>query len=219
MKFKSRLPLPSNPFQPASDDSEAQSEPRAVEAQSPESPAPAPQQEKGGPEALLGAFDAVAQVVRREIESLKRSVVGLESQLHRRMESEKEALNSAMSSLRQDMVSRMDELRQNQQKALAEMNEQTKASVVSLRGQFEQARQQADSRAVEIKAGLEQILTAKEQKLEKELDALTNSVSGMRVDLEQQVVSAGRVSALLNEVAQVFSDPKTMPKDPQAPVR
>jgi len=166
---------------------------------------------------LLGAFDSVAQVVRREIESLKRSVVGLENQLHRRIESEKEALNSSMSALRQDLVSRVDELRQNQQKALAEMSEQTKASVVSLRGQFEQARQQADSRAGEIKAGLEQILSAKEQKLEKELDALTHNLSGMRVDLEQQVATAGRVSALLNDIAQVFSDPKTSPKNgPQA---
>jgi hypothetical protein len=208
MKFKSRLPLPDDQLGPGHDADDSRTGETTGVAQ-----AAAPQDKPDG-EPLVGAFDAVAQVMRREFDVLKRSIVGLESQLVRRIESERESLGAAVSALRQDVMSRVDELRQSQQKALSELSEQSKASIVSLRGQFEQARQQADSRAVEIKAGLEQILSAKEQKLEKELDALTHNVSGMRVDLEQQMATAGRVSALLNDIAQVFSDPRTLPKGP-----
>lgn len=211
MKFKSRLPLSSEPFVPGVEASAARPGEPALDAQ------PRPQEKSDEGEALAGAFEAVAQVVRREMESLKRAIVGLESQLLRRVESEKEGLASAISNLRQDMLARVDELRQAQQKALGEMNEQTKSSIVSLRGQFEQARQYSNTRADEIKAGLEQILTAREQKLEKELDAMTHSLSGMRVDLEQQIATAGRVSSLLSDLGAVFADPRALPKDPSSP--
>ena len=213
MKFKSRLPLSSEPYQPGVETPVAHPAETAQEAQ------PRPQEKSEEGEALAGAFEAVAQIVRREMDSLKRAIVGLESQLLRRIETEKDGLVSAIASLRQDMISRVDELRQVQQKTLGEMNEQSKSAIVSLRGQLEQARQHASTRADEIKAGLEQILTAREQKLEKELDAMTHSLSGMRVDLDRQVATAGRVSNLLNDIGAVFSDPRAVPKDPQPPAR
>jgi hypothetical protein len=40
-------------------------------------------------------------------------------------------------------------------------------------------------------------------------------MSGMKVELEQQMANAGRVSNLLNDIAHVFQDPKALPKDPQ----
>jgi len=218
MKFKTRLPLSGSPFQASGElvDPPGHHDPAPIMATPPPTSTPTPTHatEKSEGEVLASAFEAVAQVVRREIESLKRSIVGLETQLVRRMESEKETLASAMATLRQDVNSRVNELRESQQKALGEMAEQSKASIVSLRGQFEQVRQQATTRAEEIKVGLEQILTAKEQRLDKELDALSNRFSGMRGELEQQIASAGRVSTLLNDIAQVFSDPKALPKEP-----
>ena len=221
MKFKTRLPLSggsleaSGPFT----DMPGQTAPptptiATPQQQPPHQPQSMQPHEKSDGEALAGAFEAVAQVVRREIESLKRSIVGLETQLVRRMESEKENMTAAIAALRQDVVSRSNELRESQQKTFAEMAEQSKASIVSLRGQFEQARQQVTARAEEIKTDLEQVLTAKEQRLEKEIEAMSHRFSGMRVDLEQQMANAGRVSNLLNDIAQVFSDPKALPKEP-----
>jgi len=212
MKFKPRLPLSTDSYQPGVDSPSTRPDEPALDAQ-------AGPEDKSEAEALTGAFEAVAQVVRREMDSHKRAIVGLESQLVRRIETEKESLASAISSLRQDMLSRVEDLRQVQQKALADMSEQSKASIVSLRGQFEQARQYANTRADEIKAGLDQILTAREQKLEKELDAMTHSLSGMRGDLERQMSTASRVSALLNDIGAVFSDPRALPKEPPSPSR
>lgn len=214
MIFKPRVPLPTQNPEAAIDPPVARpAQPTAATKASPIDRDP----EDG--EALVGAFDAVAQVVRREMETLRRSIVGLETQLVRRIEAEKSDLSSAMSALRQDMISRVDELRQHQQKALAEAAEQSKASIVALRGHLEQERQHASSRADEVKAGLEQILKAKEQKLEKELETLAQSLSGVRVDLAQQVATAGRVSAVLNDIAEVFADPQTLPKTPATPAR
>ena len=97
---------------------------------------------------------------------------------------------------------------------LADIAEQSKASAASLKGQLEQARQQTDTRTNDVKAGLEQILTAKEDKLVKELEALTQNLSGVRVDLERQMSTSGQVSSLLNNMATVFSDEKSLPSDP-----
>ena len=220
MKFKTRLPLSggsleaSGPFNdmpsqhaPASTTTVATAPPPPTQTQT--------QQDKSDGEVLASAFEAVAQVVRREIESLKRSIVGLETQMVRRMDSEKESLNAAISALRQELGSRASEMRESQQKAFGEMAEQSKASIVSLRGQFEQVRQQTTARAEEIKTDLERILTAKEQRFDKDLEAIGHRISGMKVELEQQMANAGRVSNLLNDIAHVFQDPKALPKDPQ----
>lgn len=216
MKFKTRLPLSggsleaSGPFT----DMPGQQTPASTTTVS-SGPATTPaQQDKGDGEVLASAFEAVAQVVRREIESLKRSIVGLETQLVRRMESERENVSAAISAMRQDLASRASELREQQQKAFGEMAEQSKASIVSLRGQFEQVRQQTTARAEEIKTSVEQLVTAKEQRLEKEIEAMSHRFSGMKTDLEQQMANAGRVSNLLNDIAQVFNDPKALPKEP-----
>lgn len=163
---------------------------------------------------MTAAFGAIAQVVRGEMDSLKRSIAEMETKLDKRLDAEKASMNSAIGDLRQDVISRVESLRQSQQKAIADIADQSKASAASLKGQLEQARQQTDSRTNEIKAGLEQILTAKEEKLVKELEALTQNLSGVRVDLERQMSTSGQVSSLLNNMANVFSDEKALPGDP-----
>ena len=164
---------------------------------------------------MSAAFDAIAQVVRGEMDSLKRSIVDIETKVGQRLDAEKASMNSAIGDLRQDVISRVESLRQSQQKAIADIAEQSKASAASLKGQLEQARQQTDTRTNDVKAGLEQILTAKEEKLVKELEALTHNLSGVRVDLERQMSTSGQVSSLLNNMATVFSDEKALPGDPQ----
>ena len=164
---------------------------------------------------MSGAFDAIAQVVRGEMDSLKRSISEMEAKLGQRLDAEKASMNSAISDLRQDVISRVESLRQTQQKAIADISEQSKASSASLKGQLEQARDQTNTRTNEVKAGLEQILRAKEEKLAKELEALTHNLSGVRVDLERQLNTSGQVSSLLNNMANVFSDEKALPNDPQ----
>lgn len=208
MKFKPRLPLSQN--QDTSEENPVQPPPVKVDEKV---EARENRVQTGDP--LSGAFDAIAQVVRAEMDSLKRSVVDIEKKLDQRLEAEKASMNSAIGDLRQDVISRVENLRQTQQKAIADISEQSKASASSLKGQLEQARQQTDTRASEIKSGLEQILTAKEEKLVKELENLTKNLSGVRGDLERQMSTSGQVSSLLNNMAHVFQDEKSLPRDPK----
>ena len=134
---------------------------------------------------LGGAFDAVARVVREE-----------------------------MKSIRQDMISRIETLHESQQKALSEYAERTKGSIAMLRDQLESAKEHANDRSEEVKAGLERILADKEQKLEAEMNALSSSLSGVRQDLKQQVATSDQVSALLNNMANVFAEPQKLPPRP-----
>jgi hypothetical protein len=207
MKFKSRLPLPENQDTPEENPERVPPVVAEVKVESREN-----RVQSGDP--MSAAFDAIARVVRGEMDSLKRSIVDIETKVGQRLDAEKASMNSAIGDLRQDVISRVESLRQSQQKAIADIAEQSKASSASLKGQLEQARQQTDSRTNDIKVGLEQILTAKEEKLVKELEALTRNLSGVRVDLERQMSTSGQVSSLLNNMASVFSDEKALPSDP-----
>lgn len=207
MKFKPRLPLSQNQDTPEENPEQVPPVKPEVKVESREN-----RVQSGDP--LSGAFDAIAQVVRSEMESLKRSIAEMETKVDKRLDTEKASMNSAIGDLRQDVISRVESLRQSQQKAIADIAEQSKASAASLKGQLEQARQQNDSRTSEVKTGLEQILTAKEEKLVKELEALTQNLSGVRGDLERQMSTSGQVSSLLNNMANVFQDEKALPGDP-----
>jgi hypothetical protein len=212
MKFKPRLPLTQSHDTPEENPEQT---PSIEPEEKVEAKAEAKVEKNRSGDPLGGAFDAIAQVVRGELDVLKRSIAEMETKLDQRLDSAKAGMNSAMGDLRQDVISRVEGLRQTQQKAIADLNEQTKASAASLKGQLEQARQQNDSRTSEVKAGLEQILASKEEKLAKELEALTQNLSGVRVDLERQITTAGQVSSLLNNMAHVFSDEKALPNSPQ----
>ena len=208
MKFKPRLPLPQSQDTP-------EETPEQTPPAKPEEKVEARENRTQTGDPLSGAFDAIAQVVRGEMDSLKRSVADMETKLGQRLDAEKASMNSAIGDLRQDVISRVESLRQTQQKAIADISEQSKASAASLKGQLEQAREQTNTRTNEIKTGLEQILSAKEDKLVKELEGLTRNLSGVRVDLERQMSSSGQVSSLLHNMATVFSDEKALPSDPQ----
>jgi len=205
MLFKSREPL-SDEASPQANDSEDAKTPAA--ATQPE----VQTRKASGGDALAGAFEAVGQIVAREMETVKHSISELETRMARRFEAEKTAMASTIGALRQDAVARIEALRQSQQKAISDLSEQSKASVNGLRGHFEPALEKANHRAEEVKTGLEQILTATEKKLEQELQALTHALSGLRIDLDRQVTTSGRVSDLLNNMADLFSDPESLPE-------
>jgi DNA anti-recombination protein RmuC len=205
MLFKSREPL-SDEVSPQANDSE--------DAKTPEiATQPEVQTRKAsGGDALVGAFEAVGQIVAREMETVKHSISELETRMARRFEAEQATLTSTLGDLRQDVIARIEALRQSQQKAISDLSAQSKASVSGLRGHFEPALEKANHRTEEVKTGLEQILASTEKKLEQELQALTHALSGVRIDLDRQVTASGRVSDLLNNMADLFSDPGSLPE-------
>jgi hypothetical protein len=208
MKFKPRLPMLQGQNTP-------EENPEQTLPVVPEEKAEALENRTRSADPLDGAFEAIAGVVRGELDTLKRSIADMDKKLDQRLDAEKARMNSAIGDLRQDVIARVESLRQTQQKTIADLGEQTKASAASLRGQLEQAREQTNTRTTEIKTDLEQILSTKERKLVEELEALTRNLSDVRVDLERQMSTSGQVSSLLNNMATVFSDEKALPENPQ----
>ena len=199
--------------EPATDEATPQAT-ASEDTKTPEAmPHPDAQAEKASDgDAVAGAFEAVGQVVAREMQTVKRSMAELETRLARRFEAERATVSSTLGDLRQDVIARIEALRQSQQKAISELSEQSKASVSGLRGRLEPALEKAHHHADEVKTGLEQILAGTEKKLEQELHALTHALSGVRIDLDRQVATSGRVSDLLNNMADLFSDPGSLPE-------
>ncbi len=60
---------------------------------------------------MTSAFEAVAQVVRHEMDSVKRSLTELEARVLRRFEADRENMNTAISDLRKDMIARIEEVK------------------------------------------------------------------------------------------------------------
>jgi exonuclease VII large subunit len=191
MKIREKLP-----FMPGSGHSEGRPE-EPPQAEAPVKAAPGPNEAKAAHQ-LSGAFETVGKVMVGELESLRRSFTELESRLDRRIEAEKQATAKAVDDLGKEVLSKIEDLRQNQQKTVTE-------AIANLRELLQRARDQADDRSKEVKEGLEKILLAKEQKLGNELSDLVEKVAGVRRDLAQQIEAAGSMSALLDNVANVFS--------------
>jgi len=173
----------------------AEPEPAPKESPLPSPPAPAvaPAAPAPGSEGLSEALDTVARVMVGEVESLRRSISELETRMTDRIQAEKQAAAAAV-----------DALRQSQHKTLTD-------AVDNLREMLERTRTQADDRSKEIRAGLEEILSAKEHKLEKGLAALADKLATVRSDLTQQAEASGHTAALLENVASVFANPKARP--------
>jgi len=207
MIFKTREAVSDDPV-PQANDSEDTKTTEAAPQTDPQT------METSGGDALVGAFESIGKVVAREMATVKRSIAELESRLTRRLESENATRTSAIGELRQDVIARIESLRQSQHKAITELSDQSKASIGGLRGRFEPALEKANQRAEEVKAGLEQVLAGTEKKLEQELQALTHALSVVRVDLDRQVTTSGRVSDLLNNMADLFSDQGSLPEQP-----
>lgn len=166
-----------------------------------------------GRDAVVEAFEALARIVSREMESVKHSVAELKTKLTRRLDSEKQNVHTIVNELRQDMMARVETLRQNQEKAISELSGQSKSSIDSLRTQLQPTLEQTVKKTDQIKTELEEMLTAKERKLEEELLVLTRNLSGVQSDVERQISTSGRVSNLLNSMADVFSDPGSLPEE------
>ena len=206
MKFKPRLPLSGNPTPRDNDVDEIRAVEETTEVE-------APDNETAETGAVVGAFEAVAQVVSHEMESVKRSIGELETRLGQRLETQRENMSAAIADLRHDMIARVESLRQDQQNAVSELSEQSKSSITGVKAHLEPALEQAKQRTEQMKTGLEQIMAAKEHKLEQELEVLKRGMSGVRNDLERQITTSGRVSSLLNNMADVFADPDSLPDE------
>jgi ATP-dependent Lon protease len=174
-----------------------------------------PQHADGPANGLAGAFDVVARAVGQEIEGLRDSVGGLEAKLMARLDVDKRETREAVETIRKDVVHRIEEMRQSQQKTLNEITEKTKAAVASLRDLVDRTREHVNERSEEVREGLEQILAQKEQRIAKELDALSSNLAGVRLDLQNQIQSSGQVSNLLENVATVFAGQQNLKSQPQ----
>ena len=60
---------------------------------------------------MTSAFEAVAQVVRHEMDSVKRSLSELEARMLRRFQADRENTNAAIADLRKDMIARIEEVK------------------------------------------------------------------------------------------------------------
>jgi len=154
---------------------------------------------------LAGAFDGVAQAVGGELESVRGAVKAVELKLTARLEADRRETAAAIETLRKDLLHRVEEMRHDQQKTLNEIADKTKEAVASLKTLMDRTREQLDERSREVRQGLEQILLEKEQKIAGELGVLSDSLAGVKTDLEGQIRTSTRVTSLLGELAGVFS--------------
>lgn len=109
----------------------------------------------------------------------------------------------------------INELETKMIRRLQSERESMNAALGDLRKDMISRLEQTGRRADESTSELEKALDAKQEKLEHDMDALMDDLTGMRDDLERQIDTAGRVSSLLNNMAGVFEDRATLPEEPR----
>lgn len=209
MKIRDRLPF----RQPHPDSSPTEAEPQdaqqARHAEGPPREQPAAGHPNGG---LAGAFELVAQTVGDEIVALRDSLGGLEAKLMARLDVDRREASEAIETVRKDVLHRFEEMRNSQQRALGEIAEKTRSAVAGIRDLVDQTREQVKDRSDEVRRGLEHILAEKEQRLAHELGSLSSDLAGVRLDLQHQMQASGRISNLLDNVANVFTGQPEPPR-------
>ena len=138
-------------------------------------PATSPDQET-----LVNALDTIKQVlVGKELESVRRKVAKLDSGTSSDIEAVKKEVSAAIAQVTSEMSSRIEEL-------------------VSKLAAAEKAQAKALSK-------LEKDLSAREEALRGELGNLGQALSHLQLELQQQMETNERMSALLGNMATVFS--------------
>lgn len=140
------------------------------------------------------AFAVVAQLVDGEVESLRRSLAELEKTLNRTIDGEKEARTNAVDGAKRELSSRIDEVVSAQDKSVNELKQSA-----------EQERERVAGRLDEMKNAIEKSVNKKVEKLSGELDTLGRNLGALQLELQRQMETSERVTALLNNMAGVFT--------------
>lgn len=182
------------------------------------------QAQKSRQEKLVGALETIKEVlVNEELESLRSSIVKVDSNLTRRLDEMSQATAESIDRLGRELSARIDalapklsDLEKRQTKALAELDERTSKSTADLARQLQEGQAKSEDRVRTLKRGLEQVMNEKEASLGAEVAKFEQSLTGIQVELKQQVEVTQRVSGLLNNMATVFTTGPQSPAAPQA---
>jgi len=169
--------------------------------------------QKSRQEKLIAALETIKEVlVNEELESLRSSIVKVDSNLTRRLEDmTKETtesidrLSRALSSRIEALAPKLSDLEQKQTKALSELDERTGKATADLGRQLQEGQAKSEDRVRTLKKGLEQVINEKETTLGAEVSKFGQALTGMQIELKQQIEATQRVSGLLNNMATVFT--------------
>ena len=161
---------------------------------------PVPAGDEPNANGMRAAFAGVAAAVDVEVESLRRSLAVLQRTMDRAVDGEKEVRTAAVDGVQRELSSRIDEVVSGREKVANELKQSA-----------EQERERVDGRLDEVKAAIEQSVNAKLEKLSGEFDALGKNLHAFQLELQRQAETSQKVTALLSNMAGVFSVKKAQP--------
>lgn len=193
MRMRERLPFLSGPerLEPAPEAVATMDAPAAGER--------AAEGEIGTVERLGGALATIAQVMGGEIDSLRNDIKEMETRIQRRIDTEKTFAAASLDAFRNEVFSRIEELRVGQRTALAGFTDEIKTTTMALKESMERVEAQSEARSEGVRNALEQALSEKEQKFEKDLETLSKNLTRAQFQLQQ-------LSTLLSGVAGIFTE-------------
>ncbi len=179
---------------------------------------PVPAGDEPNANGMSAAFAGVAAAMDGEVESLRRSLAELQRNLDRAVDGEKEARTAAVDGAQRELSSRIDEVVSGREKVVNELKQSAEQERKRVDGCVEEVKQSSgrerervDGRINEVKAAIEQGVNAKVEKLSGELDALGKNIRAFQLELQRQAETSKNVTALLNNMAGVFSGKKAQP--------
>lgn len=161
---------------------------------------------------MRAAFAGVAQAVDGEVESLRRSLAALEKSLDRAVDGERQARTGAVDGVKRELSSRIDEVVSGREKIVLELKQSAEQERKRVAGSVEDVKQAAvrereriAGRVDEMKDAIEKSVNERVEKLSGKLDALGRNLGALQLELQRQMETSERVTALLNSMAGVFT--------------
>jgi hypothetical protein len=173
---------------------------------------PVPAGEEPNANGMSAAFAGVAAAVDGEVESLRGSLAELQRTLVHAVDGEKGARTAAVDGVQRELSSRIDEVISGREKVVNELKQSAEQERKRVDGCVEEVsqssgreRERVDGRLDEVKAAIEQSVNTKVEKLSGELDALGKNIREFQLELKRQAEASQKATALLNNMARVFS--------------
>jgi phage host-nuclease inhibitor protein Gam len=190
----------------------------AVEVKAPPMPvvphvmSPVPAVDEPNANGMSAAFAGVAAAMDDEVESLRRSLAELQKTMNHAADGEKEARTAAVDGVQRKLSSRIDEVVSGRDRVVNELKQSAEQERKRVDGCVEEVKQSSgrerervDGRLDDVKVAIEQSVNAKVEKLSGQLDALGKNVREFQLELQRQAETSQKATALLNNMARVFS--------------
>jgi F0F1-type ATP synthase membrane subunit b/b' len=153
-------------------------------------------------EALSTVADAV---VGGQLEDIRKLVKTVQSDLSKRIDSEVGSTKTGLSTKVEELLRKLEEANKARTKELTDLDQRMKQTLEDMKDQMRKVGEQAKKDATGLRRELEKQIAQNGEALDEKIASIAGGLATAQLGLQQQAEATERATALLNNLAGVFS--------------